>query len=248
MMSFTKSLIVGVHDGYELLQFSLPSLNIVPVDEVLMVLDRVKNVDKYRRIIHNYVPKAKILEKNFAVRKNRPNETFQYGFDHAHGDLLYVSAEDIILDPAEFSDSYWQNPAVGMVDFRYFQRDPFKFNFHVAWDGFLLKFSDVFHYGTVRSGLYGVRRELLEKIGGLKDSPTEEDWLRKDVMAAGYRCVHVKTTRNFHLRPVFDKQRQIMQGRSRKEQGFSFARVVLHSVLHLKPYVLEGYVKARSGS
>jgi hypothetical protein len=79
MMSFTKSLIVGVHDGYELLQFSLPSLNIVPVDEVLMVLDRVKNVDKYRRIIHNYVPKAKILEKNFAVRKNRPNETFQYG-------------------------------------------------------------------------------------------------------------------------------------------------------------------------
>lgn len=246
MRRFTKSLVVGIHNGYEYLRFSLPSLSLAPVDELILVLDRVDHVDKYKRFIRQVLPNAQILEKNFAIRKFRPNETFQYGFDHANGDLFYVSAEDVILDTAEFSDSYWQDPEVGMVDFRYYEKDPFKFNFHVAWEGLLLKVSDgLFHYGTIRSGFFGVRREVLEKVGGLKDYATEEDWLRKEVVASGYRHIHIKTTHNLHLRPTYDKQRQIMQGISRKEQCHSFARVVLHSFLHLKPYVLKGYIQCR---
>lgn len=246
MIRLTKSLVVGVHNGYEFLSLTLPPLRNVAVDELIFVLDRVQQVAKYKRLIRYFLPNAQILEKNFAVTKYRPNETFQYGFNHANGQLLYVSAEDIILDSAEFKDVYWHDPQVGMVDFRYYQKSPFKFNFNVAWDDVLLKISDgVFKYGTVRSGLYGVRRDVFDEIGGLKDYATEEDWLRKQVIASGFKHVHVKTTHNYHLRPSFDKQRQIMQGISRKEQGHSFRRVVLHSLLHIKPYVLKGYIQCR---
>ena len=174
--------------------------------------------------------------------QHRPAETFSYGFTHAKGDLLYVSAEDVVLDPENFQEFHWINPQVGMVDFRYYQCDPFRWNFHVTWDTALLKLSDkLFRYGTVRSGLYGIRRTIYDKVGGLKDCATEEDWLRRDVQALGYIHHHVKSTNNFHLRPSYDKQRQLMQGISRRKQQYSLLRTIAHSILHLKPWVFKGY-------
>ena len=210
MVDLDKSLVIGVHDGLTYLPFTLRNYAQLPVDEKIFVLDHCRPFSLYEKTIRHFVPDAKIIRKERNETKYRPCETFSLGLSKAQGNILYVSAEDVILDPKNFDEKYWVDSTVGMVDFRYYQCDPFKFNFHVAWDTLLTKVSDKLGYGSVRSGLYGIRRDLLDKIGGLKDSPTEEDWLRKDVVQLGYSHVHIKTTRNLHLRPSYDKTRQLM--------------------------------------
>lgn len=247
-MTLKKSLVVGVHDGLKYLPYTLPyvsALTLCLVDEVVFILDRVDDMDAYRKLIAKWVPiKSKIYFKLSKKWEYGPAETFNLGLSMCSGDILYVSAEDIALDPNNFKDEYWEDEDVAMVDFRYYQRDPFKWNFHVKWDNMILKVSDrVFRYGTVRSGIFGVRREVFEELGGLKDCPTEEDFLRKDIIERGYKHLHIKSAENYHLRPSYDRARQIMQGISRREQGFSLKKTIAHSILHLKPFVLYGYLK-----
>lgn len=241
-----KTLVVGVHDGLVYLPFTLPRLKQLPVDETIFVLDHCENEEAYIKLIKKTMPNAIIIPKHYAKTKYRPNETFTLGFKHATGELIYVTAEDCLLDPIMFQEKYWRSADVGMVDFRYYPYDPFKTNYHVLWDMALLKISDLFGYGTVRSGLFGIRREVYDLTGGFRDVPTEEDWLRKDVKKTGYRHVHIKTTKHLHLRPSYDRKRQIMQGTTRYEQHIAFWRVLAHCCLHLKPLVMLGYLQAWS--
>jgi len=239
-----KSLVVGIHDGLNLLHYSLRNLPNLPVDEIIFVLDRCNPLPQYIDRIKMHVPNAQVIVKTEKTAQYGPSETFRTGLDKATGELLYVSAEDIILDPTNFSEEYWRDPNVGFVDFRYYQHDPYRFNFHVCWDTMLLTLSDkLFNYGTTRSGLYGIPRNVYDEAGGIVDSPTEEDWLRKTVVSLGYKHLHIKSTRNIHLRPSYDRQRQLLQGASRRKQGYSLSRAVAHSILHFKPYVLKGYLQ-----
>lgn len=260
-----KSVVIPFHDGERYLKYSLPPLAKLPVDEFVIIFDRVS--DNLRTLFEFYFPKSQRHKCKFIIRRTPSKvncktvgldddhlkdwtydraKIFSMGLRLAEGDLLFVSAEDIVLDPCNFDEEYWMDKGVGMVDFRYLNYEPRGLNLRNAWLWNLTKFVDRFgrRGATQESGIYGVRKSVYEQIGGLEDVPTEEDWLRRRVKESGFKHVHVTRNKgNIHLRTSQDKERQLMQGKTRFLQGQGLVKVLGHGLLYFKPYVILGYVQ-----
>lgn len=261
-----KTVVIPFHDGEQYLKYSLPSLRDLPVDEFVIIFDRISA--KMQRLFERYFPKNQRPKCKFLLIRepseenckiiNMPEEAlkkwvharariFNMGLGMAEGDLLFVSAEDIILDPKNFDERFWEDPDVGMVDFRYKNYEPDGINIRNAWLWILVKIVDRIgrRKATQRSGIYGVRKSVFDSLG-IEDVPTEEDWLRRRIVEHGFKHIHIiDHKKNIHMRTSQDKERQLMQGKTRYLQGDSILKVLGHCVLYLKPYVVLGFIKER---
>lgn len=260
-MSLTKSLVCAFHDGEALLDIVLPWLVKLPVDDFVFVFDNPSA--EMLRIFDRYVKgnfrancQIVILRDNPEGYTNfGPNKCWKYrrayvfnvGFSLAVGDLIYVCAEDLILDHANFDEKFFADNLVAMVDFRYRNYNPFCLNIRPAFEWALSGLMDHIRKdsATQRSGVFVIRKRVFRVIG-FEDVPTEEDWLRKRVVGMGFKHFHVIGNKgNWHLRPGYTKDRQFLQGVSRFHQGHGFVRVLGHTILWLKPYVLKGFLYAK---
>jgi GT2 family glycosyltransferase len=96
-------------------------------------------------------------------------------------------------------------------------------------------------------GLRLIKRSALESVGGFKDVITPDTQLDIDLRGAGHNVKFVKDAVCWHMREfTFDKavKGQIQSGRMRKYTKMSFPRVLAHSMIRLRPFVIYGYLKS----
>ncbi|MEM0488827.1 MAG: glycosyltransferase [Nitrososphaerota archaeon] len=89
-----------------------------------------------------------------------------------------------------------------------------------------------------------IRREILHKIGGFKDTPAPDTDIDIRLRKAGYQSVYNHRTSVWHLREnTLSKvvSRQLSSGAARYNLKIGFMRTLAHSVFRLRPLVIYGW-------
>lgn len=244
------SVVMPVHNEQAYLRFSLPFLKKIEkqINEFVFVLDRC--TDHSEQIIKKAFPNAKIFHKTVQKWVNPCAESFQYGFDRAHGNIIWALGADLILDPniPSIIRTRFDNPKVGTLCFRYFNYDLFnmRLRLHGFYDNLYRNVIQHFRRETRHSGFYAFRKEMTDSIGGLKDVPSEYDEFARRIRKSKWRYVYVPYTSTLHLRVGLTKNRQFQQGRARYYlPQYNLAKTFFHSLVHFKPYLIKGYLHER---
>ncbi|GEM_PF-3161203 len=249
------SIVIPVHNEQRYLPYFIWGLKkaLLTIDEeyeAVFSLDRCK--DRSKEIITKYMPQAKILIKGQVKWKNPCAENFDYAIRNSKGDVIYVFAADLIVDPKVFK--YFRllrkDKKVGVLSFNYVNYDPFR--------GFLWRVRETYYNLLKRilnkispyrlhyhSGIYAIRRDVYLNIGGLRDVPSEYDDLLYRIKKHGYRHIYVRDTKIVHLRPGFSDTRQRLQGISRAQLGYPLWKVIAHALLYMKMTLLRAYIQER---
>ena len=219
-----------------------------PVDELIFVLDRC--TDQSESIINNFSKHSsfpvKIFQKSLKKWKHIA-EVWQYAIEHATNEIVYPLGADVVADSSMFNPKPFTDKKVAIVTYRHY---PYRLNMlhlHEGWEMLLSKTLDKLAiFKVTRFGVFGLRKSVFNELGGFSDVISPFNDYKRRVLKAGYACLHNSNTNILHLRPEWDKRRQYALGRARSiELHYPLWRVMLHSVLHLKPYVLSGYLDAR---
>ena len=238
--------VMAIHNEMLLLPYALNCLKDAPLDELVVVLDRC--TDRSEEIIRMFKPKypLKIYYKTWRNWQNPVAEVFEYGFSLAKGDILYGLSADCTYDKKTFDKKPFKNYA--LVSYRCDQRDLHTSFFRQNYEIFLrIIFQKL--VAEVWRGFFATKKEVWQQLH-FRDTKSEYgehtqfvDY-RNRLLEAGYKHFHDESTRNTHLRGAITKERQLREGKGRRTQGYPLWRVLLHSILHLKPYVLVGYLNA----
>ena len=238
------SVVLPVHNEEAYLPYSLNTLAKAHINELVIVLDRCS--DNSEMIIKSFAElveyDVKVVKKNFQHWHCCTAEVFELGLQHTTGDLLYVSAADIIHDLKQFNPTFFKDADV--VSFFYFNFDLHRYKLKQSYMNFMKRYINISRLWkrklAWRSGLFGCKREVWEKLH-LHDVPSEYDDFLERAVKAGYRYKFVKDMKNLHLRVGLTKDRQMLQGMSRAQRNVHPLMVFGHSMLMLKPYVWLSY-------
>jgi hypothetical protein len=137
---------------------------------------------------------------------------------------------------------------VDVVTFRYWNRgldQGFAGRLREEWDNKLKKILDLTTpgKGSQRTGLMAIRREAWLRIGGFRDSANFEEQF---LLHSGLEHWHDIHSQILHLRSGYGRDKQLLQGVARRQSCFPLWKVIGHTFLHFKPYVLVGYLQESS--
>lgn len=246
-MALKISGVMPVHNEQEYLPYSLGGLKGAPLDELVVVLDRC--TDNSERIITRFKPNypVRVYPKTWQKWQSKIAETFEYGFSLASGDVLYGLAADCVCDPKMFDPKPFEKHA--MVSYQYYNRDIHTSAIRQNMEIFLSKcFQRIdFAQQVWHGGVFATKKSVWRELH-FRDLPSEygENVQFKGycerLMAKGHRYCHVKTTKIVHLRAPLNRGIQILEGKGRARLRYPYWRVLLHSLIHVKPHVLVGYV------
>ena len=239
------SVVTPVHNEEQYLRYSLPALKRLAVDEYVFVLDRC--TDGSFNLIIRAMKRATIILKKRQCWRNGCAEAFQMGFDEAKGDVILASGADLIIDPKipRLIRSLFRDSRLGTVCFRYLNYDLFslKGRIHGFYENLYKTVIQQFRREARHTGFYAFRKEMMREIGGLHDVPSEYDEFCRRVKNSRWRLIYVPYTRTLHLRPGLSKEKQYTQGMARVHlPQYNLAKTVFHAFVHLKPYMLVGYL------
>jgi len=244
------SVVMPVHNEEAYLPYSLPSLKRIEhyFCEVIFVLDNC--TDKSKTIIQKHFPEATIYEKQEHKWNFYAAEAFQYGFDRASGDIIWALAADLIFDPVipNIIKNVFADEKIGTVCFRYLNYDLFNHWNMVkgSYDNVYKTIMQYFRREARHTGVYAFRRQMMLEIGGLADIVSEYDEFCRRVTKNGWKLVYVPSTHLLHLRPGLTAKKQYMQGVARFYlPSYNLSKTLLHSFVHLKPYLITGYLHAK---
>jgi glycosyltransferase involved in cell wall biosynthesis len=219
------------------------------LDELIVVVD--KSHDGSEQIIEKYAGDfAKIYVRETTLGwKNPIADAAEYGFSKASGDYIFALVADMAYDPRTFTEPL----NVDMIGFRQIDwnldtaliRRGYEYVLERLYR-FLAQKSIVADYW--RGGLFAVKHDTWLKLR-FHDVPFQNgehdqyvDFCKR-LVANGGSYKYVDSTRNLHLKvDTFQEKSQFQQGMLRS----SLARAIIHSALHLKPYVLKGYLNRRT--
>lgn len=241
------SLIMAIHNEEEYLPRSLSSLKRIEdrIGEFIFILDRC--TDSSEDIVKRFFPNAKIIKKNKQKWKNSYSENLQLGFLESRGDIILLLDADIVIPPnllevllpelkgniATVSPKIITDKNVSLLNFIYYYWE--KISFSITPLG-----------KETRGACRLIRRDCLEKIGGFKDVIAPDTQLDLDLRKLGYRSKLVENIECLHIRRISLKKAiksQIMSGIMRRQIKMPLWRVIGHSVLRLRPFVVYGYLK-----
>ncbi len=240
--------VMAVHNEAEYLRYSLPPLRPIPFDELIFVLDRC--TDDSEEIIRRLAPRnSKIMSKEEQHwLSTRAGETLQAGFDRAKNDLVFALGADLIMTPHAFTiaGELMRTPRVGSVFFGFTQRPirGIRRRIHEEYINFLKRYllDRVSPYRMeFTTGVYCFRKSLAR----LRDVPAEYDDLHNQIQAKGYQAVYVPDAGIIHLRAGLSKEKQIWHGKVRAKLHEPLMKVVLHSIINLKPWTLITFLRCR---
>lgn len=246
------SIVVPVHNEENYLPYSIPSLLKLrdKVHEYIFVLDNCGDNSIY--YIRRYFPDTKILFLNRHRWRYYAAESFQYGFDHADGDVILAAGADLIIDMdiPDIINKVFQDSTVGSICFRYLNYDLYSFTrrLHGFYENIYKNIAQRFRKAARHTGFYAFRRSLMFEIGGLKDIVSEYDEFSRRVKKHGYKVVYIPYTRTLHLRPGLTNNKQFIQGAARNTlPQYNILNTLFHSIVHLKPYLFTGFLYGRNG-
>jgi hypothetical protein len=191
-----------------------------------------------------------LLDCGHGSWKHHIAEAFETVFQHASGDVLLSYATDMLVSPhlVEVGLHYIQE-GYDLVSFQY--RD-YTLNKHCQWHetymNLLRKLPFLYRCKLGKwSGLFMMTREVWETIH-YQDTPSPDLQFFKECAEHGFTHKYVTSLRNYHLRSGTLHTKQIEQGRTRFLLQVHPLKVIAHSLLYLKPYLLIGYLRAICGS
>jgi cellulose synthase/poly-beta-1,6-N-acetylglucosamine synthase-like glycosyltransferase len=237
-----------IHNEAKHLPVSLRGLKAIPQINgqsirLIAVLDRC--TDSSEAIVKKYFPDALVIKKDTVKWKNSYAENLQLGFQHSTSAVVCILDADILVFYQSFVrllDGSRDNASVGgnvLVD----KNAGFLSLMYHFWE----KTFDLAFEREPWGGFRAIRREALAHIGGFKDVLAPDTQLDIDLRRAGYTVKFVREAYCYHLRKVtLEKcvQGQVQSGRMRRYMKTSFPRVLAHSVIRLRPFVVYGYLKS----
>jgi glycosyltransferase involved in cell wall biosynthesis len=247
----TISGVMPVHNEALFLPISLESLRMAPLDELVIILDRC--IDNSKEIVKYFKPNyaVKVIEKNWTGNwKNKIAEVTNYGFENANGEIIFSLFADVLYDPEIFSVKHLMLlDRYGMVSFQYYNADIATSRLRVGYEILLSKISGKVSKNEIWKGaIFATKRSIWEKLRFNDTTSLYGEHLqfldyKRRLEALGIRYKHIITTKNLHLRDTtFTKNTQLKDEKGRFINNYSLWRVCLHSLLHVKPYVLIGYI------
>lgn len=238
--------VMPIHNEEEYLRYSLPSLRIIPFDELVFVLDRC--TDKSEQVIRKLGPcNSRIINKKKQRWVYGFAETFQTGFDEAKNDLVFALGADLLMTPEAFTlaEEVMQATNTGGVFFG-FTRRPIRGicrRIHEEYINFMKYYVlDSFSpYREFATGVYCFRKSLAK----LRDVPVEYIDVHNQIRKKGYEALYVPDAGIIHLRAGLSREKQIWHGRVRAELHEPLMKVALHSIINLKPWTLITFLRCR---
>lgn len=240
-----------VHNESQYLSQSLHALKRVEnqIDELIVILDRC--TDDSGELVKKYFPDAKIIEKSKSMWKNNYAENLQLGYEASKGDVICIHDADMRIPPNLFTDLLQELKGNVMSVSPGIETDK-KASF----------FNLIYHYWEKtrviaplgeqpRGGVRLVLRDGLEKIGGFKDVIAPDTQIDIDLRKNGYESKICKNVICLHLRRFSFKKAiggQINSGRMRRGINMPFWKVLGHSVIRLRPFVIYGYFSKRGSN
>ncbi len=246
-----KSVVVGIHNEEKYLPFCLGSLWKASVDEFIFVLDRC--TDRSEEIVNSFVkyhPNSIIVHKTTKSWIQPVVEVFDEGAKRASGDYVFNVPADAVMDSKVFDERHLCGKP---LMFRYYNYNLFGGKFRYGYERVLLRIYDYLGIPSWQCSMEALPYEQRirgnlppEDVTGFTKVPM---LVLKSIMAESekrYYCI--QNTAILHLRPGLSKEEQILRGISRFVLRYSPLKVLLHSILYLRPHVLVGYIHARSGA
>lgn len=246
MGDFDVSIIMSIHNEAEYLNYSLGTLKKIEsqMKEFIVILD--KCTDNSKDIVKKYFHNAKIIEKNICSWKNSYAENLQIGYKISAGSIICIHDADI-KSPPEFLNELLKelkgniksvSPAI------YTYKEASLTNLiHYYWE----KTRKIAPLGEEpRGGVRVIIKGCLDEIGGFKDVIAPDTQLDIDLRSLGFQSKLCKNVICFHLRKITLRKTintQIMSGKMRRQIGMPFWRVLGHSILRLRLFVIYGYLK-----
>ena len=117
------------------------------------------------------------------------------------------------------------------------------------WNRVFYAWEKTYNLAPLGKEPYGAARLILmtalDKIGGFQDVPAPDTNLDILLVKAGYKSVAVPALKIYHLRQLSLGKMvsgQIRTGRARYVLGLSFKRTIGHSILRVRPLILQGWM------
>lgn len=208
--------------------------------EVLVVTDRC--TDNTVEIARQY--DVKVIKKTWKKWENSYAETLQTGYLEAKGTNVSIIDTDIAI-PANFftkltSVMVGEVASVGADVVTY----PGTF-----WNRIFYAWEKTYNIAPLGKEPYGAARIILksalDRIGGFQDVPAPDTDLDLRLVKKGYKSVAVSDVKAYHLRHLSLRKMingQIMNGRARYLLGISLKRTMGHSILRIRPLILQGWM------
>jgi len=242
-----KSGVLLVHNEQKYLPYSLNSLTEANLDELIIVLDRCTDKSEYitKRFSPNYP--VHIYEKGWNEWENPIAEVAEYGFSLARGDVIFSLGADVYFDNKMFREEWFNG--YDMVGFECLSWDLRNSTLRTSYEACLKKLYRPFNSGEWYGGVFGVKRKVWRKyhfqdsVYGKGRGHPQFALFKDKIVRDGFKYHYVSSTQNLAIRSVaLYRENQILQGQRRATLGFPLWKILLHSFLHLKPYVLIGYL------
>jgi len=237
------SVICCAHNEEEYLDKSIPYiLNALKgfSAEVLFVADRC--TDNTVAVARRY--NVKVIEKTWKKWVNSYAESLQTGYLEAKGTYVSIIDADIAVPVNFFSDltvlagGHVASIAADVV----ICPDTFWNRVFYAWE----KTYNIAPLGKEPFGAARiVLKETLDRIGGFQDAPAPDTNLDLRLTKEGYKSLAVSVVKAYHLRHLSLRKMingQIINGRARYLLGISFKRTLGHSILRVRPLILQGWM------
>ena len=240
---------MAIHNEAEYLDDSLEALRRLEdqMSELIIILD--KCTDNSEDLVNKYFPNAKKIEKNKCFWKNTYAENLQIGLKTSIGNVICIHDADIRSPPELFSvlleELNGNIKSVSPLISTYKNASIINFIYHY-WE----KTRRIAPLGEKpRGGVRLIMRDCLNMIGGFKDVIAPDTQLDIDLNGLGYQSILCRHIVCLHLRKISSRKsinNQIISGEMRRQIGMPFWRVLGHTIMRLRPFVLYGYFKGTS--
>ena len=240
------SIVCPIKDEANLVVRTLPSFYSVDPDEVIVCLDKPapSNVVAVIEKVVKKLGKTKIT-RILEVERN-PRYRFHQawvrrsGFRAARNDAILTSDIDIVLDPK--LKEYFQllRGDVKLVSFA---------KFSTTWHGALAYLIHRIYTQESFTGLYLFSRAAwlqTEDEEKVRQIPRTEDTHLHDSLVRKYRSIFVPNVKNVVIRPKESNRYKFLMGWNRWRRRTPLWRAVFSGLLYYRPYMIIGYLDARS--
>ena len=208
--------------------------------EVLFVADRCTDntVDRAGRY------GVTIIEKKQQKWENSYAESLQTGHLHAKGSYVSIIDADVAVPVNFFSDllPLVREDVASVAADVVTCPDTFWNRVFYAWE-------KTYSLAPLGKEPYGAARVILksalDSVGGFWDVPAPDTKLDICLANEGFRSISVSRVRTYHLRHLSLRKvinGQITSGRARFALGVSFKRTIGHSILRVRPLILQGWM------
>jgi len=244
------SVVTPIHNEAEYLLYSLPSIYRLDPDEVVLIFDRC--TDNSREVSEEIAEKMGFTQRTEFVEMNGPSPGWafrkaflrRYGYKLVRNDLILNVDADMYLDPSiqEHIQSVGRD-GVGIVSFGYLDK-PYSIR------SFIKRIITSLFPFKGFSGLFAFSKRAW------MSTESEESARRIILSEDSHLCINIMrnyerrffNTRTLHMRPNENTRRHFMRGIAywTTVRERSTLRILLHSILMIRPAVLSGYLYAKS--